>query len=62
MELSTIKRCVLYSYNPITKLIDVRHFVVTVVPIELNRGVKKVVLGNIPNLSKYDDISEFVLQ
>lgn len=58
--MSTVKRCVLFSYNPVTKLIDLRHFSVTVSPVGLNRGVKKVRIGKVPNLARCEDIADFV--
>lgn len=60
VKLASLKRCVLLSYNPVSKLIDLRHYSVTVVPVNLNKGVKKVVTRNIPNMSKFEDISDFV--
>lgn len=61
VQLSTMKRCVLMSYNPVTNLIDIRHFAITVAPIGLNRGIKKVVLGKVPNLAKHEDIADFII-
>lgn len=55
-----MKRCVLISYNAISELIDIRHFAVTVAPVGLSRNIKKVVMGKIPNLSKCEDISDFL--
>lgn len=60
VQLSTVKRCVLISYNPTTELIDIRHFTVTVAPVGLSRNVKKVVMGKIPNLSRCEDIADFL--
>ncbi|XP_058463620.1 protein Peter pan [Malaya genurostris] len=60
VKLSSLKRCVLLSYNPVSKLIDFRHYSITVVPVNLNKGVKKVVTRNIPNMSKFEDIADFV--
>jgi len=60
VNLSNIKRCVLISYNPVTQLLDFRHYTVTVAPVGLSRGVKKVVIGKVPNLGKCDDISDFL--
>lgn len=62
VNLSTVKRCVLFSYNSVTQLIDMRHFSVTVTPVGLNRSVKKVVIGKVPNLAKCEDIADFVTQ
>lgn len=60
VKLSNLKRCVLFSYNPVTKLIDVRHYFIRPHPVGINKGVKKLVNRQIPDLSKFDDISEFV--
>uniref|UniRef100_A0A2M4AJL3 Putative rna-binding protein n=1 Tax=Anopheles triannulatus TaxID=58253 RepID=A0A2M4AJL3_9DIPT len=60
VKLSTLKRCVLLSYNPVSKLIDLRHYSITLVPVNLNRGVKKIVTRNIPNLGRFEDIADFV--
>lgn len=62
VQLATIRRCVLLSYNPVTKLIDLRHYVVRVVPVGISKGVKKVISGKIPDLSKCTDISEMLTQ
>jgi len=55
-----VRRCILLNYDPDTKLIDFRHYAIRAVPVGLNRGVKKLVQSKIPDLSKYDDISEFI--
>lgn len=60
VKLSNLKRCVLFSYNPVTKLIDIRHYFIRPQPVGINKGVKKLVNRQIPDLSKLDDISEFV--
>ncbi|KAG4066891.1 hypothetical protein HA402_008993 [Bradysia odoriphaga] len=60
VNLSNIKRCVLISYNPVTQLLDWRHYSVTVAPVGLSRGIKKVVVGKIPNLGKCEDIADFL--
>lgn len=62
VNLSTIKRCVLFSYNAVTNLVDMRHFSVNVVPVGVNRCVKKVIMGKVPNLSKCEDIADFISQ
>ncbi|XP_063540804.1 protein Peter pan [Cydia strobilella] len=59
VKLKNIRRCVLMNYNPSTKIIDLRHYVIRATPVGLNRGTKKVVQGKIPNLSRCKDMSEF---
>ncbi|KAK5650813.1 hypothetical protein RI129_001842 [Pyrocoelia pectoralis] len=59
VDLNNIRRCVLLNYNPATDLIDFRHYVIKIVPVGVSKGVKKVIQGKIPDLSKCNDISEF---
>ncbi|XP_029662324.1 protein Peter pan [Formica exsecta] len=60
INLSTIRRCVCLNYNTTSKTIDFRHYAIKVVPTGLSRGVKKLVQAKIPNLSKCQDISDFL--
>lgn len=60
VKLSNIKRCVLFSHNPVTKLIDIRHYYIKPQPVGINKGVKKLVQRQIPDLSNFEDVSEFV--
>lgn len=60
MKLSAIKRCVLFSFNPATNLVDMRHFAISLVPVGVNKGVKKLVQRKIPDMSKLEDISDFI--
>lgn len=62
VNLHTIKRCLLFSYDSTTKLVEVRHYSIGVVVSGLTKGVKKLVMGKIPNLSRCSDISDFILQ
>lgn len=59
IKLKNIRRCVLMNYNPSTKLIDMRHYVIRATPVGLNKGTKKMVQGKIPNLNRCKDMSEF---
>ncbi|KAL6443571.1 hypothetical protein ACFW04_001607 [Cataglyphis niger] len=60
INLSTIRRCVCLNYNTTSKTIDFRHYAIKVVPTGLSRGVKKLVQAKVPNLSKCQDISDFL--
>ncbi|XP_060802172.1 protein Peter pan [Amyelois transitella] len=59
VKLKYIRRCVLMNYNPATKMIDMRHYVIRATPVGLNKGTKKVIQGKIPNLNRCKDMSEF---
>lgn len=60
MKLSAIKRAVLFSFNPVTNLVDMRHFAISLVPVGVNKGVKKLVQRKVPDMSKLEDISDFI--
>lgn len=62
MKLASIKRCVLFSYNPATNLVDMRHYAITLVPVGVNKGIKKIVQRKIPDMSKLEDISDFIMK
>jgi ribosome biogenesis protein SSF1/2 len=62
MKLSAIKRCVLFSYNPVTNLVDMRHFAISLVPVGVNKGIKKIVQRKVPDMSKLEDISDLVMK
>ncbi|ENN81856.1 hypothetical protein YQE_01760, partial [Dendroctonus ponderosae] len=59
MKMIASMRCVMLNYNPATKLIDFRHYNIKVAPVGNSKGVKKVVQGKVPNLSKCDDIADY---
>lgn len=60
INLSTIRRCICLNYNATSKTIDFRHYAIKVVPVGLSRGIKKIAQAKVPNLSKCQDISEFL--
>jgi ribosome biogenesis protein SSF1/2 len=60
VKLSNIRRCVLLNYNVSSKLIDFRHYAIKAVPVGLSKGVKKLVQSKIPNLGRFEDISDFI--
>lgn len=62
IKLSTIRRCVLFSYNPVNNLVDMRHYAITLVPTCVNKAIKKIAQRKIPDMSKFEDISDFVLK
>ncbi|KAM8703458.1 hypothetical protein ACLKA7_008133 [Drosophila subpalustris] len=60
VSIDTIRRCVLFSYNTETKLVEMRHYSVQVVPVGLKKAVQKIVSGTVPNLSKCNEVIDFV--
>uniref|UniRef100_A0A8C3KIU9 Brix domain-containing protein n=1 Tax=Calidris pygmaea TaxID=425635 RepID=A0A8C3KIU9_9CHAR len=61
VNLNSIKRCVLISYNTETQLLDFRHYSVKVVPVGVNKAVKKLLQEKFPNMSRLEDISELLV-
>jgi ribosome biogenesis protein SSF1/2 len=69
MKLSEAKRVVLFSYNSEKECIDMRHYAINVQPYGVSKAVKKVLSGasavhlskDVPDLSKYADVADFVL-
>ncbi|GAB6019629.1 hypothetical protein CHUAL_001191 [Chamberlinius hualienensis] len=60
VKLNNIRRCALFNRNQETGLIDFRHYAVKVVPYGLSKGVKKIIQSKVPNLSKFNDVTELL--
>ncbi|XP_028376555.1 suppressor of SWI4 1 homolog isoform X3 [Phyllostomus discolor] len=60
VNLNTIKRCLLISYNPDSQDLDFRHYSIKVVPVGASRGMKKLLQEKFPNMSRLQDISELL--
>ncbi|XP_038143905.1 suppressor of SWI4 1 homolog [Cyprinodon tularosa] len=62
VNLNSIKRCVLFSFDPETQEIQFRHYSLKVVPVGMSRGVKKLMQEKFPNMSKFEDIAELLVK
>nr|XP_036866288.1 LOW QUALITY PROTEIN: suppressor of SWI4 1 homolog [Manis javanica] len=60
VNLNTIKRCLLISYNPESQELDFRHYSIKVVPVGASQGMKKLLQEKFPNMSRLQDISELL--
>ena len=60
VKVNSIRRCVLLNYNRETKMIDFRHYTIKLMPVGLNRGVKKIVTSRVPDLGRCGDMAEFL--
>ncbi|NXE30913.1 SSF1 protein, partial [Ardeotis kori] len=60
VNLNSVKRCLLVSYNAETQLLDFRHYSVKVVPVGVSKGLKKLLQEKFPNMSRLEDISELL--
>ncbi|KAJ1675803.1 rRNA-binding ribosome biosynthesis protein [Spiromyces aspiralis] len=63
MVLADIRRVVLFNYNAETDTIDFRHYVITVKPVGVTKGIKKIITNSdMPDMGKFEDVSEYVLR
>jgi ribosome biogenesis protein SSF1/2 len=60
MKLSHARRVVMLNYNAATDSISFRHFVISLSPVGINKNVKRLIKGKIPNLKNVEDISEAI--
>ncbi|NWV85206.1 SSF1 protein, partial [Dasyornis broadbenti] len=60
VNLNSIRRCLLISYNAESQLLELRHYSVKVVPVGLSRGLRKLLQEKFPNLGRLQDISELL--
>ncbi|XP_074386246.1 suppressor of SWI4 1 homolog [Zonotrichia albicollis] len=61
VNLNSIRRCLLISYDAESRLLELRHYSVQVVPVGLSRGLRKILREKFPNLARMGDVSELLL-
>ncbi|NXO80507.1 SSF1 protein, partial [Sitta europaea] len=60
LNLNSIRRCLLISYDADSQLLEFRHYSVQVVPVGLSRGLRKILREKFPNLSRLEDVSQLL--
>ncbi|NXA00895.1 SSF1 protein, partial [Nesospiza acunhae] len=60
VNLNSIRRCLLISYDADSQLLELRHYSVQVVPVGLSRGLRKILREKFPNLGRMDDVSQLL--
>ena len=60
VKVNTIRRCVLINFDSKTQSMEFRHYTIKVVPVGMSKPLKKIVQGKVPNLSRYQDMSEYM--
>ncbi len=64
VKLGDCRRVVLFNYDKETNYVEMRHYAITAKPLGISRPIKAVISEKkktLPNLSKLNDISDFVL-
>ncbi|KAJ3263581.1 hypothetical protein HDU77_010403 [Chytriomyces hyalinus] len=62
MKLNDARRIVLFNLDSEKGVIEMRHYSIGVKPIGLSKSVKNLVQTNIPDLNKFEDVSDYVLR
>ena len=62
VQLSLIRRCVLFNFNADTERIEFRHYDVSAQPVGVSRSVRRVLDAKIPDLSQLNDIADFLMK
>ncbi|XP_059728158.1 suppressor of SWI4 1 homolog isoform X5 [Haemorhous mexicanus] len=60
VNLNSIRRCLLISYEAESRLLELRHYSVQVVPVGLSRGIRKILQEKFPDLGRMDDVSQLL--
>lgn len=60
VKLGDCRRAILFHFSKDKEEVEVRHYAVRAFPVGLNKGIKRLVQTKVPNLSKLEDISEYV--
>eukprot|EP00041_Stephanoeca_diplocostata_P014119 m.253632 g.253632 ORF g.253632 m.253632 type:complete len:471 (-) comp19587_c0_seq2:49-1461(-) len=62
VDLALLKRIVLLHHDTETDEMCLRHYEIDVKPTGISKSVKQLLKSHVPDLSKYDDVSDFVLR
>ncbi|KAI8144861.1 Brix domain-containing protein [Fennellomyces sp. T-0311] len=62
VQLSQTRRVLLFNYNEDTGMIDLRHYAIGVKATGISKSIKRIINTDVPDLSNYDDISDYVLK
>jgi len=60
VKLAECRRVVLFQLRKEDGLVEMRHYGVTATPVGINKNLKKIISGRLPNLSELKDVSEFL--
>ncbi|KAG1695310.1 Suppressor of SWI4 1 [Nymphon striatum] len=61
VKLNDIRRCVLMNYDEESNKIQFRHYTIKVVPTNLSKSVKKLLSSKIPDMGRFEDVSEYLI-
>lgn len=50
------------NYEPTSGTVELRHYYITMRPVGVRKSIRRLLDREIPDLGKYNDISDYVLQ
>ena len=59
IRLSECRRVVLFHLRKEDGVVEMRHYAITASPVGINRNIKKIINGNLPDLGDLVDVSQF---
>ncbi|KAJ3292854.1 hypothetical protein HK104_004955 [Borealophlyctis nickersoniae] len=62
MKLTEARRVILFNLNSDTEEIEFRHYSITVRVTGVSKSVKTIIQTDVPDLNKFNDISEYILR
>ncbi|NXV09405.1 SSF1 protein, partial [Cettia cetti] len=60
LNLNSIRRCFLISYDAESQHLELRHYSVQVVPVGLSRGLRKLLQEKFPDLGRAEDVGDLL--
>jgi len=60
VKLAECRRVVLFQLRKDDGMVEMRHYSITANPVGINKNLKKIISGRLPNLSELKDVSEFL--
>lgn len=62
MKLADARRVILFNLNSETNEIEFRHYTISVKVTGVSKSVKTIIQTDVPDLGRYDDISDYILR
>ena len=61
VKLAQCRRVVLFSFDAEKDVVYMRHYFIEASPVGITKTIKKIIKKQLPNMAKYEDISNYVL-
>ncbi|XP_059144085.1 suppressor of SWI4 1 homolog [Physella acuta] len=62
VKLNNMRRSVLVNYDPESKTVDIRHYIIKVTPTGVSKAMKKLMRSKLPDLGHHEDIADLFME